>query len=275
MASIGENKVAAILAIHAHPDDLEILAGGTLALLAAQGHQVSMMTMTSGDCGSAQHTAKEIAVIRYAEAAASAALIGAQYECAGLSDMAIFNDDASRRRVTELLRRTRPNLVITASPVDYHPDHEATSALVRDACFASSAPLYGTGASDASPALTAIPHLYFTDSMEGLDRDGHRIAPDFCADVTSVMELKRRMLGCHASQRAWLARQHGIDDYIQQMDCTTRACGEPWGIVYGEGFRRYRGHPYPQSPLLESLLLAHAVLQPRELDRSTSSAPRS
>src|ERR1039458_3337241 len=193
--------MATILAIHAHPDDLELLAGGTLALLAAEGHQITMITMTSGDCGSAQHTSEEIAAIRCAEAARSAALIGAHYECAGFSDMAIFSDDASRRLVTELLRRTRPNLVITASPVDYMPDHEATSALVRDACFASSTPLYRTGIRDASLALTAIPHLYFADPIEGLDREGRRIVPDFCTDVASVLDLKRRMLGRSEERR--------------------------------------------------------------------------
>jgi N-acetylglucosamine malate deacetylase 1 len=267
--------MATVLAIHAHPDDLEILAGGTLALLAAKGHQLAMITMTSGDCGSAEHTAEEIAAIRYAEATHSASLIGAHYACAGFSDMAIFSDDASRRLVTELLRRTRPHLVITASPIDYMPDHEATSALVRDACFASSVPLYRTGASDPAPALTAIPHLYFTDPIEGIDREGRRILPDFCIDIASVLDLKRAMLGCHASQRAWLACQHGIDDYLQQMDSVARACGLPWGVAYGEGFRRYRGHPYPQAPLLESLLGAHAVIEMHGSNNpATSSASR-
>src|SRR5450759_3688076 len=68
--------------------------------------------------------------------AAAAAMIGAEYRCAGLGDLAVFNDDPSRRRVTELIRWARPDIVVTASPVDYHPDHEATSMLVRDACFA-------------------------------------------------------------------------------------------------------------------------------------------
>ena len=253
--------MATVLAIHAHPDDLEILAGGTLALLAAGGHQITMITMTSGDCGSSERTSAEIAAIRYAEASRSASLIGAHYECAGFSDLAVFSDDASRRRVTELLRRTRPNLVITTSPVDYMPDHEATSELVRDACFASSVPLYRTEVADASPPLPAIPHLYFTDPVEGIDREGRRILPDFCADVASVLDLKRRMLACHESQRTWLARQHGVDDYLQRMECAARTCGAPWGVCCGEGFRRYRGHPYPQFPLLESLLGAHAVTQ--------------
>ena len=74
------------------------------------------------------------------EARASAALIGADYLCLEFRDLAIFIDDASRRRVTEILRRTRPEIILTAPPVDYIADHEMTSLLVRDACFAASCP---------------------------------------------------------------------------------------------------------------------------------------
>ena len=84
----------------------------------------------------------------------------------------MFNDDVTRRRVTETVRAARPELVITASPVDYHPDHEAVSVLVRDACFAASVANYKTGA--AKP-LGAIPHLYFADPIEGRDRQNNRV----------------------------------------------------------------------------------------------------
>src|SRR3954470_7419919 len=128
-----------ILSIHAHPDDMEILAGGTIAILANQGHEITVVTMTPGDCGSREYDAEEIAGLRRQESAAAASLIGAKYVCAEFRDMAIFNDDGSRRRVTEVLRRARADVVITASPIDYHCDHEATSILVRDSCFAASA----------------------------------------------------------------------------------------------------------------------------------------
>ena len=97
-----------VVCIHAHPDDAEILAGGTLALLAGSGHRVTIVSMTAGDCGSANHSAKQISAIRQREAAAAAQVIGAEYLCAHFQDLAIFNDDASRRRVTELIRKTRP-----------------------------------------------------------------------------------------------------------------------------------------------------------------------
>src|SRR3954453_23696341 len=179
-----------ILAIHAHPDDVEILAGGTLARLAAGGHQLTIVSMTPGDCGSKHQSAEEIAAIRRQEAKAAAALIGADYICAEFRDMAIFNDDAARRRTTQILRRVQPEIVITAPPADYHCDHEAPSALVRDACFAAPAPNYDSGTAEPLPS---IPHLYFTDPVEGLDREGRLVTPDFIVDVTSTFEQKKAM----------------------------------------------------------------------------------
>jgi N-acetylglucosamine malate deacetylase 1 len=251
-----------ILSIHAHPDDAEILAGGSLARLAHLGHEITIVTMTPGDCGSAEFPADEIAAMRRREAAAAAAMIGARYLCAEFRDLAIFNHDAARRQVCEILRRTRPELVLTASPVDYHCDHEATSILVRDACFGASAPNYTTRAADPAPALPALPHLYFMDSVEGLDREGRPQKPDFFVDITAVFDTKRSMLAQHASQRAWLKKQHAIDDYLVQMEHWTRARGAVAGVTYAEGFRRYSGHPYPQTPLLEELLGDSVVMRP-------------
>ncbi len=237
-----------ILAIHAHPDDLEILAGGTLALLARAGHRVVMATMTSGDCGSTGIGPEEIAAIRHGEAARSAARIGAEYLCLGFPDVAIFNDDPSRRRVTETLRHVAPDIVITASPKDYMCDHEATSRLVFDACFAAPIPNYATRAECAAPPLAAIPHLYFADPIDD------PVAADFYVDIGESFEEKRFMLATHASQREWLLRHHGMDNYLLEMERWTRLRGEQGGCLFAEGFRQYRGHAYPRTPRLQSLL---------------------
>jgi LmbE family N-acetylglucosaminyl deacetylase len=244
-----------IASIHAHPDDAEILAGGTLALLSALGHDITIVTLSAGDCGSAVHRPDEIAAIRKAEAAESAALIGARYRWGGFRDMAIFSDDPSRRAVTGLLRDLRPEIVLTAAPSDYLSDHEATSQLVRDACFASSIPNYVTSAE--SPALPAIPHLYFMDPIDQRDRSGSRTVPDFTVNVTSTFEMKTGMLAKHRSQSAWLQQQHGTDDYIRQMEEWTRACGARAGVGFGEGFRHYTVHPYSREPLLQRVLAAY------------------
>jgi LmbE family N-acetylglucosaminyl deacetylase len=250
-----------ILSIHAHPDDAEIFAGGTLALLAGKGNKITIVTMTPGDCGSAELGSEEIAAVRRKEAAHAAELIGAEYFCAEFRDFVVFSDHPSRRRVIEILRKTRPDLILTSSPVDYMADHDATSALVRDACFGAPIRNYSTGAPQPEPPLPAIPHLYFMDPVEGVDNDGNPINPDFVVNVESVFEQKKIMLARHRSQREWLLKHHGMDDYLDTMEHWTRNRGRRAGLEFGEGFRQYKGHPYPQSPLLEELLGADLVVR--------------
>lgn len=246
-----------VLCLHAHPDDAEILAGGTLALLRSLGHTVVIATMTAGDCGSVEYGPQEIADIRRQEAARAAALIGAEHHWLGFKDLSIFEDDASRRRVTAALRRFRPDVVLTASPKDYHCDHEATSKLVTDACFGASAPNYQTQAFDQAPALERIPHLYYLDPAEGIDRYGETVPAQFFVDIGATMEQKRNMLAAHKSQRAWLLKQHGMDDFIETMEAWTRSRGRLCGAEWAEGFRQYGGHAYPRTPLLQEALAGH------------------
>jgi len=253
-------EMARILAIHAHPDDAEILAGGTLALLAGKGHELTIATMTAGDCGSCELGPEEIAAARRTEAAHAAALIGASYLCVAMRDLTIFNNDTSRRQVVEILRQVRPQLILTASPTDYLCDHEAASALVRDACFGAPIPNYRTGSERPAPVLEAIPHLYYMDPLEGRDREGRIVHPEFVVDVTATFDRKRAMLAEHASQRDWLRRHHGTDDYLDAMERWTRERGQLAGKPYGEGFRQYRGHAYPQTPWLQELLAENVVL---------------
>lgn len=245
-----------ILAIHAHPDDVEILAGGTLALLARAGYHVMIATMSPGDCGTAEYDAEVISATRRQEARNSAARIGAEYYCLEFRDLAVFNDDPSRRRVTHFLRQVRPDLVLTGSPIDYMCDHEATSRLVRDACFGAPIRNYAPG---AEPVLEAIPHLYYMDAVSGRDPDDNSVAADFYVDVAGVFDVKRNMLAEHQSQRSWLLKHHGMDNYLIQMEFWTRLMGSRAGLEMAEGFRRYKGHAYPQNPLLEELLASHVA----------------
>jgi N-acetylglucosamine malate deacetylase 1 len=239
-----------ILAQHAHPDDIETLGAGTLALLAANGHRIIIATMTAGDCGSTEMSLEETARIRKGEAAAAAALIGADYRCVGIGNLRVFNDDATRR-ATEILRAVRPEVVMTASPADYHPDHEATSVLVRDACFASTIANYKTGPSEP---LARIPHLYFMDPIEGRDREGNRIAPHFGVDVSAHFETKLAMLMKHQSQFGWVIKQHGITDFTASLQKWSAKQGRLFGVAYADGFRQYTGTPYPRSELLQELV---------------------
>lgn len=243
-----------ILALHAHPDDIEFQCAGTLLLLRRRGLQVFLATMTPGDCGSAEHSRSAIAAIRRREAMQSAELLGAEYTCLEFRDLEIVRDNPSRKRVTEFLRRTRPDVVLTAPPDDYLADHEITSQLVRDALFNASVPNYHTGATRPAAPLRKIPYLYYVDSLEGMDALGRPRPAEFHVDVSSVFEQKRAMLACHASQREWLLRQHGIDEYLAAQERWGAERGREIGVPYAEGFVQHRGHPFPRDNRLLELL---------------------
>lgn len=243
-----------VLAIHAHPDDVEFQCAGTLALLKQLGHTIVIASMTPGDKGSNQHTADEIGAIRREENRRSAALIDSAYYCLEFRDLSIVVDNDGKRRVTEMLRKVRPHIVLTAPPIDYMDDHEATSHLVRDACFNASVPNYKTFQWDPAPVAAQIPYLYYVDPLEGIDYFGNPIVPHFYIDTTAVFDLKRDMLACHASQREWLRAQHGVDEYLDSQLRWSQSRGKEAGYAHAEAFRQHRGHPYPHDNILARLL---------------------
>jgi len=209
--------------------------------------------MTAGDKGSADLPRAEIAAIRRAEAQRGADALGALgYTCLEFRDLEITFENASRRRVSGLLRALDPQLVFTTPPVDYMFDHEITSQLVRDACFNAAVPNYESD--DDQTPTTGIPTLYYTDAIGGHDLYGDEARVDCIVDVTNQMPRKLDALSCHESQRAWLRRQHGLDEYL---DATQRWCavrGDQIGAEYGEGFTLHRGHPHPSFNLLATML---------------------
>lgn len=254
MASTRNPAELRILAIHAHPDDVEFQCAGTLALLKKLGCHITIATMTPGDCGSAELPAEEIARVRREEARRSAELLGAEYFCLEFRDLCIDVDTPSRRRVVEAVRRVRPHIIFTAPPVDYMSDHEFTSRLVRDAAFIAPIKNYQTHQWDPAPPTDGIPYLYYVDPVEGTDIFGEPIVPHFYVDITETFQLKRQMLACHESQRAWLLKQHGIDEYLNKLEEWSRRRGQEAGVSYAEGFRQHLGHPYPSDNILASLL---------------------
>lgn len=240
-----------ILAIHAHPDDIEFLAAGTLAILKETGYEIALATLSSGDKGSPDKTREAIAAIRREEARRSAELLNANYTCLEFADFEIFDDLSSRRAVTEFMRKEKPDIVLTASTIDYMADHEAAGVLVRNAAFMAGVRNFDTGS--AAP-LTYIPALYYMDPIEGTDHYGRNLPIDFCVDITERISIKEKMLACHASQREWLRSHHGVDRYLDAMKEWSARRGNPFDFKYGEGFRQHKGHAYPHENVLAKLL---------------------
>jgi LmbE family N-acetylglucosaminyl deacetylase len=256
-----DHTTRTVLAIGAHPDDVEILCAGTLALLHAKGWDVKCATMTPGDCGSTTRTRADISAIRRKEAAASAALLNGTYRCMECDDIFIAYDRPTLLKVITLVRQIRPALVFAMSPEDYMIDHEITSDVVRTACF--SAGMNNIETEGAAP-FPSVPSLYYMDPMEGKDALGRIIHPTTIVDISSTIGMKEQMLLCHESQLSWLRAHHGVQEYVEAMRALSSMRGAMVGAQFAEGFRQHLGHAYPQENVLEQELagLAHVVNDP-------------
>src|SRR5258707_12370869 len=201
-----------VLAVMAHPDDIEMTCAGTLVLLRRAGWDVHLATMPAGDLGTATRSRAAISRIRKKEAAASAKLLGAAYTCLGFDDLTIVYNAATKRRVSALLRLVRPDLVIVPSPVDYMADHEETRRIVREAAFASTVRNWKASLSCRRPRPCAkLPAILYAHPIANVDHFERRVRAQLVVDTTGTIDLKEEMLACHDSQRSWLRHQHGED----------------------------------------------------------------
>ncbi len=258
-----------VLALMAHPDDIEITCAGTLLLLKAAGWDVHLATMTAGDLGSSTLSAPVISRIRRKEAAAAAAVLGAGYTCLGFKDLTIAHAERPKRIVAGLLRTVRPDVLITHPPRDYMADHEETSRLAREAAFASTMPNWttlppiGTRAGrKAPPPCEHIPTLLYADPIDLIDSAGRHVPAQFVVDVTSTIERKAEALAAHASQREWLREQHGEDEYLLWMRRTGARRAQDFGrrkVAFAEGFVQYLGHGFPKRDVLTPALGSRTV----------------
>jgi LmbE family N-acetylglucosaminyl deacetylase len=247
-----------VLAVGAHPDDVEITCAGTLVLFQRAGWKVSIASMTAGDLGSSRLPPREISRVRREEARRSAASIHADYTCLGFRDLAIVYDEASKRRVSGFLRQCRPDLLFLPSPVDYMADHEETPRIVREAAFASTIPHWRAAwGPRVPPPCERLPAIFYVDAIDLVDHFGRRIAARYVVDVTGVMGQKERMLAAHESQRSWLREQHGEDEYLLWMKRCGRDRARDFGkkaVRFAEGFRPHLGHGFPKGDVLTEVL---------------------
>ena len=222
-----------ILAIGAHPDDLELLAGGTLALYAGAGHDVTMAIATNGNVGHPTLAPQQIAEIRHVEARRAADVIGAKLVWMDFDDEWLFNDRPTRERFIDVIRGARPDVVLAHSPTDYHPDHRNAGQVTVDARIPAAVRLVET----TLPATDRIPHLFLMDCLGGIE-----FVPEAYVDITEALEVKGEMLLCHQSQDLWLRHFAGMD-YVSFMKEQSSRRGEECGRAYAEAFREVRTYP--------------------------------
>lgn len=219
-----------ILAVAAHPDDIELLCAGTLARYAADGHRVWMAIFTSGNMGDARIRPEKLAHIRKAEAHAAAALIGARVLWPAIDDEHVFPNAEQRRVMIDLLREADPDVIFTHSPNDYHPDHRYVSQLVFDSYFQKGLPHIPE---QKRPACRfGQTEIYYMDNLGGIE-----FQPTENVDITETMETKRKMLRCHESQFAAM-KELAHTELLDLIEVQARFRGIAAGCRYAEGFTR-------------------------------------
>jgi N-acetylglucosamine malate deacetylase 1 len=173
-----------ILALGAHPDDVELFAGGTMAKMAALGHATGIVDMSRGELGT-----RGSASLRKTEAAEAARILGVRIrENLGLPDGDIAVDSVARLKVIRVLRKYRPKIVLTHYWDDKHPDHVNTSRLVAEAVHHSGLAKIKTGQERHRPSTL----LFFKLPAA--------VIPSFIVDISEYAEQRAAAIQAYRSQ---------------------------------------------------------------------------
>jgi bacillithiol biosynthesis deacetylase BshB1 len=217
-----------LLAIMAHPDDAELLCGGTLARMAAQGYRVGILDLTGGESGSFGDRDT-----RAREAQAAAQVMGvAERRTAGLPDGRLENTPAARGVVATLIRELRPRTVILHWPQARHPDHCAASELARDACFIAGIRNAADVRGDAHRPHKVLYSLTYQEA---------HVKPSFVVDITEFIERKLEAIFAFGSQ---FAAKTSMGDVLGGGTRPLREQILAHCAHYGSLIRKPYGEPY-------------------------------
>ena len=224
-----------ILAVGAHPDDLEILCGGTLAKYSLRGDKVFMASLTNGNMGHPLVKPDEMAIIRENELRTSASIIGAEVIWIGIDDEMSEMNVGTRLKVVDAIRYAKPDIIITHGSDDYHVDHRNTGNLVFEAAALACVHNIKTDYT----VLEKQSLIYVMDNVGGIG-----FSPTEYVDITDTIEIKKKMFKCHNSQEKWMAQVSGFE-FTDVIETVAKFRGFSATVKYAEGFRKvdawYRG----------------------------------
>ena len=217
-----------VLAIGAHPDDVELFAGGTLLRLAALGYTTGIVDLTRGEAAT-RGTADE----RAAEAERAAGVLRlAHRESLDLGDARLDDSERGRSAIVEVLRRLRPRLVLTHHPDQPHPDHAAAARAVVAAAYLAGVAKFAPGADGlAAHRPSAVAHFGLPAS----------VAPSFVVDVSDFADARRDAILCHRTQvydPASTAPPSAVSaaGFLERLDARHRYYGSLVQARVGEAF---------------------------------------
>ncbi len=209
-----------IVCVGAHPDDVEIGMGGTVAVMVAEGLSVAIVDLTDGE-----PTPAGTREIRMAEAAEAADILGvAARRTLTLPNRTLFDSVEARTELAEVFRELRPRTVFAPYPVDAHPDHVAAAAIVDGARFYAK---FTKTEMRGEPHYPARLYRYMAVHLH-LVRE-----PSFVVDVSGHLSVKLAALTAYRSQ---FSADPGSSGLVETMDDVARSWGRSIGVEAGEPF---------------------------------------
>ena len=219
-----------ILAFAAHPDDIELSAGGTLVKAVKEGRKVGIVDLTKGELGS-----RGSSVIRANEAVAAAEILGLSIrENLGLADGFFEINQASQLEVVKMIRKYQPEIVLANAVSDRHPDHGKGAELVHKSAFLSGLIKIKTEV-DGEEQAAWRPKRVFHYIQD------HYIKPDFVVNITDEFEEKLKSIMAYSSQ-FFSPEDDGVktpisgEDFVKFIEGRARQMGREAGYEMGEGF---------------------------------------
>jgi len=219
-----------ILAIGAHPDDVELGCGATIAKEIANEKTVGILDLTRGELGT-----RGSAEIRDKESAAAARILGVTFrENLGLSDGFFENNAESQLQIIKVIRKYRPEIVLCNAIDDRHIDHGKGSKLVSDACFLSGLKKIDTEFEGDSQQEWRPKHVYHYIQWKNLE-------PDFVVDVTGFMDKKMEAIKAYSSQFFDVNSKEPetpitSKNFFESIEYRAKDLGRLIGKAHGEGF---------------------------------------
>jgi len=235
-----------ILAIAAHPDDIELSCAGTLIKHAKKGQAVGILDLTEGELGT-----RGTPAIRLQEAQDAAKVMGVKVrENAGMADGFFLNDKEHQLKLVTYIRKYRPEIVIANALADRHPDHGRAGRLIADACFLAGLRMVETQY-EGKPQEAWRPRRVYHIIQDRFAE------PAFIIDISEEQEQKMEAIKAYKSQfhdpnsnePATYISQGG---FLEQIVARSALLGKRIGVVHGEG---YVAENVPGLQDLDSLLL--------------------
>lgn len=229
-----------VLAIAAHPDDVEIFCGGTVCLMVEQGYRVGIIDLTRGELGS-----RGSADLRDEESRAASAVMGVNIRVnLELPDGDISNTKQNQGKLVRLIRQYRPDIVLIGAPSDRHPDHgDATQLCVSSIFYAGLNKVQSGEGNDTDQSWRPTHVLHYMQSTS--------FEPDLVVDVSSVWDKRMKAVRAYASQihdSTYKGTSEESDTFVSDpgfirfIEARAQTLGYGTGASYGEGFL-YRDGP--------------------------------